>query len=256
MSRRLWERDEMILALELYHKLPFGRLNHSTPEVKELATLINRTPSSVALRLVNYASCDPLITSSGRSGMSGGYEKCLPYWTEFQNDIERLFLLAAKLKAAKKNKSIEEELSLTDEDFTGHEKERVIRQRIGQSAFHDMILANYNSTCAITGINIPELLVASHIIPWAANEEMRLNPSNGICLSPLYDKVFDLGFIGIRPDDYTIILSKELKENKSKLFFDKHFKNIENQQIILPHRAKPNQLFLQYHLDEIFAKHE
>lgn len=255
MSHRLWERDEMILALELYHKLSFGRLNSRTPEVRLLAELIGRTPGSVAIRLVNYASCDPLITESGRSGMSGGHDKCLPYWEEFKNNIEELFLQAAQFRAKRKGKTIEQELSLTNKDFTGREKESIIRHRIGQSAFHDMIIANYNSTCAISGINIPELLVASHIIPWAKNEKERLNPANGICLSPLYDKVFDLGLIAIQPDDYTILLSKELKEYKSKPYYDKYFKCIENRQIILPHRAKPSQSFLTYHLNEIFTKH-
>jgi putative restriction endonuclease len=42
-----------------------------------------------------------------------------------------------------------------------------------------MILANYSTKCAITGIDIPELL-ASHIVPWSINENERLNPENGI----------------------------------------------------------------------------
>ena len=65
MPRRLWTRDEMILTLALYFQLPFGRLNHTTAEVKELAKLMNRTENAVALRLVNFAACDPYITESG-----------------------------------------------------------------------------------------------------------------------------------------------------------------------------------------------
>lgn len=60
-----------------------------------------------------------------------------------------------------------------------------------------MILNNYNTTCAITRINDTILLIASHIIPWADREDTRLNPENGICLSPLYDKAFDQGLISI-----------------------------------------------------------
>ena len=59
MPKRLWTRDEMILTLALYFQLPFGRLNHTTAEVKELAKLMNRTENAVALRLVNFAACDP-----------------------------------------------------------------------------------------------------------------------------------------------------------------------------------------------------
>ena len=60
-----------------------------------------------------------------------------------------------------------------------------------------MVLSNYDSKCAITGIDIPQLLYASHIIPWSQNENERLNPENGICLSALYDKAIDKGLIGL-----------------------------------------------------------
>ena len=56
MSNNKWTREELILALDLYYRLPFGRLNRSTPEVIELANLIGRTNNSVALRLVNFAA--------------------------------------------------------------------------------------------------------------------------------------------------------------------------------------------------------
>lgn len=75
MKRNEWTKDEMILALDLYYKLPFGKLSKNTSEVKELATLIGRTPSSVALRLTNYAACDPYIINSGRKGMVSGIGK-------------------------------------------------------------------------------------------------------------------------------------------------------------------------------------
>ena len=67
-----WTRDELILALSVYFQLPFGRLNRVTPEVKELARIIGRSDNSAALRLVNFAACDPYIVNSGRSGMVGG----------------------------------------------------------------------------------------------------------------------------------------------------------------------------------------
>ena len=68
-----------------------------------------------------------------------------------------------------------------------------------------IIMANYSSRCDITGIDIPDLLFASHIIPWSKNENERLNPENGICLSALYDKVFDKGYIGIN-EKYGILI--------------------------------------------------
>ena len=57
-KKRLWSREEFIVVLNLYYKLPFGKLNHTTKEVKELAALIGRTDNSVAMRLSNFAACD------------------------------------------------------------------------------------------------------------------------------------------------------------------------------------------------------
>lgn len=255
MRKNSWTDDEMILSLNLYYKLPFGRLNKATPEVKELAELIDRTPSSVALRLVNYAACDPFIINSGRKGMTSGIGKCKPYWDYFANNTEELFLRAENIKASLLKKPIEDILNLNSSDFIGKEKDVVIKQRVNQNSFRSVILANYNEQCAISGICIPNLLIASHIIPWADDINNRLNPSNGICLSPLYDKAFDRGFIAIRPDDFTIIISKELKSFKNYDFYKNCFLPFEDKPISLPNKHQPNPSFLSYHIDNIFQKH-
>jgi putative restriction endonuclease len=255
MGRRTWTDEEMILALDLYFKLPFGKLCSTNKDVKKLASLIGRTDSSVAIRLTNYAACDPYIINSGRKGMVMGKDRCMPYWNEFANDRERLFLLAEKYRAKYKSMSVEEHLSITPSDLVGKEREAVIKQRVNQSAFRMMILSNYDERCAITGINIPQLLVASHIIPWSENERERLNPENGICLSALYDKCFDQGVIGIRPDDFTVVLSRELKEYRREDYYPEAFGQIENRKIMMPMNHRPDVQFLNYHLERIFAAH-
>lgn len=255
MERKLWSNEEMILSLALYYKLPFGRLNQRTPEVQELAKLIGRTPSSVALRLGNYAACDPYIVNSGRTGMVAGIARCKPFWDEYANNQEKLFLDAEVIKSSMLNKTIEEVLQINLNDFIGKEKETVIKQRINQNSFRAVILANYNEQCAIAGACIPQLLIASHIVPWSADENNRLNPANGICFSPLYDKAFDKGYISVCPDDYTVMLSNELKSYKKFEFYKNYFETIEGKSIILPTKHKPNSLFLTYHIENIFSKH-
>ena len=249
--RRNWTESEMILTLDLYFKLTFGRLNRGTREVKELAQLIGRTPNAVALRLVNYAACDPYIIESGRHGMDGGKSTCLPYWEHYSVHKEELFMKAAELRAELQQQTLEQMLFIEHHDFVGKERETVIKQRVNQSAFRTMILTNYNERCAVTGIDIPKLLVASHIIPWADDESQRLNPENGICLSSLYDKAFDQGLIGINPD-YRIILSTELQSHDKESYFEKHFSSVADQKIILPEEHKPNKTFLEYHLNKVF----
>ena len=88
MARKDWTEEEMILSLDLYYKLPFSRINKNNPEVQSLAALIGRTSSSVALRLANYAACDPYIVNSGRKGMTSGIGKCKPFWDYYASNMD------------------------------------------------------------------------------------------------------------------------------------------------------------------------
>ena len=116
-----------------------------------------------------------------------------------------------------------------------------------------MVLSNYQERCAISGINITELLVASHIVPWVdSNPQQKLNPENGICLSSLYDKAFDRGLITISPDDFTICLSSALLEYESQDYFDKYFNCFNGNKMVMPIEHKPNRDFLAYHREKIF----
>lgn len=72
-----------------------------------------------------------------------------------------------------------------------------------QKAFAGAVKANYGNRCAITGIVTKDFLVASHIVPWSADQSIRLDPSNGICLSLLLDRAFEKGHLLIE-DDLTI----------------------------------------------------
>lgn len=252
-KQRKWTREELILALSIYFQLPFGRLNRSTPEVIELAKLLGRTANSAALRLVNYAACDPYIINSGRTGMTAGKTVCMPIWEEFADDKERLFSEAQIIKANFLNQPIEKTLDLTDKDFEGRERATVIKQRVNQNVFRSMVLSNYEQQCAISGINIADLLIASHIVPWAeSTPQQKLNPENGICLSALYDKAFDRGLITILPDDYTICLSSALLEYESQNYFEKYFNCISGREMVLPIEHRPNREYLAYHRDHIF----
>lgn len=138
-------------------------------------------------------------------------------------------------------------------ELKGEIKVREVKTRVNQDFFRKIILANYSNKCAITGIDIPDLLFASHIVPWSKNEKERLNPENGICLSALYDKAYDKGLIAIN-EKYEILFSDRLRKKKNTDYFEKYFAPIENQGLILPKRYFPKREFIQYHLDEIFNK--
>ena len=114
-------------------------------------------------------------------------------------------------------------------------------------------MANYDYKCAVTGIDIPDLLLASHIIPWSKNEHERLNPENGICLSPLYDRAYDTGYIGIN-EKLEFFLSTDLRRKYEKDYFIKHFEHLSGLKITLPKKYYPRKEFLEYHRDIIFRK--
>ena len=254
--RKLWSRKEFILALNLYYKLPFGKLHTRTKEVQELAALIGRSVNSVAIRLTNFAACDPYIINSGRKGMSAGKDQCQPYWDEFANDREKLLFESERILAELQGTTVEQKFQASLHDisnYTGEEKIREVATRVNQSIVREKVLSNYDYKCALTGIDIQQLLVASHIIPWSRNKEERLNPANGICLSSLYDDAFDKGFIGF-DKNYRVILSDKLIEHQEKPYYDTFFGSIGGQKLILPEEFQPNVQFLEWHMDEIFLR--
>ena len=251
-GQHLWTRDELILAVNLYCKLPFGKLHRLNPEVIHLANLINRTPSSVALKLVNFASLDPSLKTKGIKGASNASKLDYEIWNEFYNHWDILPYESEKLLAQFQHTTVEKLNNLSEEYIPneGKEREQIIRARVNQSFFRSSILASYNFTCCITGINQPELLIAGHIRPWGIDEKNRMNPRNGIAINALHDKAFEAGFITITPE-YVIKISSHILNQKGEQVYN-FFGKFENQKIILPSRFLPDTNFLEYHNQERF----
>jgi len=89
-------------------------------------------------------------------------------------------------------------------DSFGTKKTRGSAQR----AFAAEVKKNYGWRCALTGIQTPSFLIASHIVPWSVDEKIRLDPSNGICLSVLVDRAFENGILVVE-DNLTVTLNSE-----------------------------------------------
>lgn len=171
---------------------------------------------------------------------------------QFYSDREDLAFKSELIRAEYEEKTIEEKLhhELPElENFIGEEKQRYVKTRVNQYFFREVILANYDGKCAITGIDIPQMIFASHIIPWSKNKEQRLNPANGICLSAHFDMAFDKGLISF-DSDYKLILRPILKENDTKLYFPYWFQQFEGVQLNLPLKAKPEMEFLEWHREQ------
>lgn len=99
----------------------------------------------------------------------------------------------------------------TQNDYSIENRRREIAVRIKQSKFRKDILENFEYKCCLTGATENHLLVASHIIPWASQIETRLSPHNGLCLSVLYDNLFDKGFFTFN-DNYEVVLTTKLNQ--------------------------------------------
>lgn len=253
-GQKLWTREELILAINLYCKLPFGRLHRSNPKVIKLSELIGRTPSSVAYKLVNFASLDPSLKKRGIRGASNASKLDKIIWDEFYNNWNELPYESEKLLSKFENKSIEE---LNDIDLSelpkGRMREQTVKVRVNQSFFRSSILASYNNTCCITGITQPELLIAGHIKPWSLDCENRLNPRNGIAINALHDKAFENGLITITPE-YRIQISNSILNEKKTEAIEKYFLQYQDKEIILPSKFLPDVRFLKFHNEHRFQR--
>lgn len=76
MIRKNWQRDELLLALNLYCKLPFGQYHNRNPEIIQLAGFVNRSPDAVAMKLSNFASFDPYHQARGIKGLANASHSC------------------------------------------------------------------------------------------------------------------------------------------------------------------------------------
>lgn len=92
---------------------------------------------------------------------------------------------------------------------------RVKVRGAAQSIFRKALLKTYANKCAFSGISIPEILDAVHIVPWSKCEQgERLDPRNGLLCTSLHHKLFDAGKIFLT-EEYTIVVNDELQNNRN-----------------------------------------
>ncbi len=255
-GQKLWTKDELTLAINLYCKLPFGKMHSRNEEIKKLAEIIGRTPSSIALKLGNFASFDPTLKERGIKGASNASKLDKLVWDEFYNNWDVALIESEKLLAKAQHTTVEKlnKIDIADLQKEGMDKERLIKTRVNQSIFRTMILATYDNTCCMTGIDNSDLLIASHIVPWSKDQKNRLNPTNGICLNALHDRAFDKGLITIMANDYTIKVSSKLKRKEAVESVEYNFLKLEGRQINLPDKFLPAKVQLKIHNDFFVSK--
>ncbi len=264
-SGRSWTRDELFIALNLYHKLTFGQLHARQPAIVTLAEKLGRSSNSVAMKLCNLASLDPALRLRGRVGLPGASALDQSVWNEFHADLNET--VAASEAAFRKLFANDEETELEVLPRIGvrirrsapsgpTERQVSARQRLGQAYFREAVLNNFGGRCCITGLEVRELLIASHILPWSTHVEERCNVRNGLSLSRLHDAAFDQCLIAF-DEELRLLVSPRLREALPKRVIADNFGSYDGQALTLPDDAiAPDVSFLAAHRARFLGRAE
>lgn len=246
-----WTRAEHVLAFNLYCQIPFGKIHMGNPRVVELATLLGRSVGAVSYKLTNFARLDPALQARGIRGNTHGAKGEEEVWREFADHPEALAFESERLLAERLGKPIEQvaEIDVRDLPPPGEERDAIVKVRVNQAFFRRRILSAYEFRCCVTGIPTAELLVASHIVPWASDAANRLNPRNGLCLNALHDRAFDRGLMYVDGEltvRFTDRIERQARRDDASLAWLLSF---EGQPLRLPAHFTPDSDLLGRHAE-------
>jgi hypothetical protein len=239
----------LIVALHAYCQIPFSKTTASNPDVIRVAEHLGRTPSSVARKLGNFGAFDPLLAMRGVSGLTHTSSMDRAVWSEFDGKWAELADQADRLIAGHR---LIEDGSLQGRLPEGPSEVTVTTNaRRYQAFFRGTVLASYDYRCALCQIDLPPLLVASHIVPWSTNESLRADPTNGICLCALHDRALDRALITVLPDLTVRVAQRVLRSrNPSAL---SQLGAYAGASILLPSRFAPSKDHLGWYNDHCFC---
>ncbi|MBA2436544.1 MAG: HNH endonuclease [Chthoniobacterales bacterium] len=257
-----WTRDELLVALNLYHKRTFGQLHARQPVIIVLAEKLGRGANSLALKLVNFASLDSALKLRGIKGMAGASALDRAVWHEFHEHLNEA--APESEQAIRSLFGVPENAEL---EFLPKEGVRIRKRptgateaivstkvRRGQEYFREAVINNSGGVCSVTGLAIRELLIASHILPWGAHPQHRLDVRNGLSLSRLHDAAFDRGLIAF-DKELRLLLSIRLKKELPQRTVAENFAAFEGHTLHFPDDAVlPEASFLAEHRLRIFSK--
>ena len=244
---RAWTEQELLVAMNLYCALPFGQFNHANKRIREVAAQMGRTPSSLSMKLCNLASLDQYHRDRGVAGLRGASSLDREVWNQFQADWSGMAEKSeAALEALMGGVPVKEAANSFKLPDGPSEIPRTIKTRRLQRFFRNAVLANYEYQCAISGVAVPALLVASHIVPWSEDVSRRADPTNGLCLNALYDRAYDCHLIAF-DEKFKLVVCSALKKRDVPEFQRVNFVEIEGSKLRLPHRFPPDSAALAKH---------
>ncbi len=240
-----WTKEETVLALALYCKIPFGKIHKNNPQVIELSKLIGRTPASVSMKMGNFGRFDEELAQKGITGLSHGSALDKAVWDEYHLNMQALSETVDQIPYMQELLNEDDVVEILP---IGKTRTATVKTRVNQNFFRSAVISAYNKKCCVTGLDVPSLLRASHIKPWSESdpETERTNPCNGLSLNALHHEAFDDGIFTI-DTDYRICISKTAKESYTSEVFKDYFTKYEGRTITLPERFLPSKEMIEYH---------
>lgn len=248
-----WTREETLIALDYYFRTPFGRFHQHNPEIISIAGKIGRTPSAVAMKLCNLASCDPQLAQRGIRGLGNASQLDRELFAQLLQNPETILADLSEADTTLERTAEESEPVAVAKFPTGEDLLVQAKVRRGQRFFRQALYTNYAGRCVISGIRTPALLTASHIIPWYKDKDRRCDPRNGLLLSAFHDRAFDRGYLTVSAD-LKVVLSPALGDEPDSEFTRAGLHALAGQSLRLPENLKfaPSAEALEYHRTEIF----
>ena len=151
-----WTEQELLVAMNLYCRLPFGKMHGRNPDIIALSEKLNRTPGSIAMKLCNFASLDPTLTQKGLAGASKA-DRAI--WKSFHADWNGMSAKSENAFDALLGNVIEP-IENFKEPTGPSETNSTVTTRRHQGFFRRVVLSSYESRCALTGIATSQLLIA------------------------------------------------------------------------------------------------
>jgi len=199
------------------------------------------------MKLSNFTSLDSAEAARGIAGLSGASNADRAIWKEFEGNTNELASESEEALETFGIIQIPKNANEAQESPSGPtEVIALTKVRRQQRFFRRAVLSSYGNRCCITGNPIPELIRASHIVPWAESEEHRTNPRNGLCLAATFDAAFDRGLISI-DDEFRVILSSRFREFLPNSELERTFCESEGKAIELPAKNLPDAALLTMH---------
>lgn len=233
----------------------FGLNGRTLTEIND-AFLLQRIAEFVSTEEKKYKSAQDSIFSYGlsnqtsypRQGFCSAAAKHLLRYQIYESQATSADAIADRLSDGKEvSRELLKNFDITKE---GRDQESKTKVRIGQAYYRKMILSLYSGKCCVTGVDIPMLLRASHIVGWAEDKANRMNPENGLCLSGTYDLAFDQHLISF-DEKYRMILGSEIRDHFTNAFTKDYFEKYEGKKINLPSKYLPSQSLLEIHREQL-----